>query len=101
MNGENMNSSITIQTQSEYMATLGPKGQVTIPAELRRRLGIQPNDKLLLRLRENKVEIESGIMTLEEVMGSVKPLDPAKSFKHQRNEAIEEHVEKVIHKMKQ
>lgn len=38
-------------------ATLGPKGQVVIPVEIREKMGIQPGDKLVALYMEDKKTI--------------------------------------------
>ena len=41
----------------EYISSVSPKGQITLPQEVRRLLGIQPKDKVAIQLEENKVTI--------------------------------------------
>lgn len=64
----------------EYISTLTGKGQVTVPAEIRRALGLKAQDRLLFRLVEGKVEIEPLPMTLEEAYGSVMPRSKPEDF---------------------
>ena len=65
----------------QYIATVTSKGQVTIPVAVREQLGSAPQDKLISRITEgNKVEIEPLPMTLEEVYGSVPPLNRPEDF---------------------
>ena len=44
---------------TEVHVRLGTYGRVVIPAAFRRRLGLQPGDRLVVRLAENGVVIES------------------------------------------
>jgi AbrB family looped-hinge helix DNA binding protein len=39
------------------ITTVGPKGQVVIPVEARKRLGIEPGDKIVVLGQENKPKI--------------------------------------------
>lgn len=65
-----------MERQSEYIATVTSKGQVTIPLAIRDELGLSPQDKIIFRLgADSKVEIERLPMSLEEAYGSVKPLN--------------------------
>lgn len=89
----------TTQETQEFIGKLTSKGEVTIPIEVRRILGVEPKEKVVFRVQGSDVTIESGPLSLEEVMGSVKPLQPHKDLKEIRDEAIEEHVEQVVAKM--
>ncbi|PLR79470.1 AbrB family transcriptional regulator [Bacillus sp. V3-13] len=57
------------------------KGQVTIPVEIRRHLGIEPGDRINFIKKDNKAEIEIEVIkatTVEDVYGifsTNKPLD--------------------------
>lgn len=79
-----------------FIATIGLKGQLTLPTQVRSKFNLQPKDKVVLRVHENRVEIEPGIMTLEAAWGSVTPLHPDTSIEEQIEEAKAEHVQKVI-----
>ena len=65
-------------TDQTFIGTLSAKGGVTIPVEVRRKLNVNPKDKVVFRMRGDTVNIEPGPMTLEEAMGSVTPLQPGK-----------------------
>jgi AbrB family looped-hinge helix DNA binding protein len=57
-----------------FVAPVSSKGQVTIPAKLRRQLHILPGDQVVLRVEDGRLVIEPLPMTLEEAFGSVSPL---------------------------
>lgn len=84
----------------EYIGTVTQKGQVTIPVEVRRLLGVKPRDKVVFRITEGRVELGAPLMTLEETFGSVRPRQAPEDFKKLRDSAIEEHVRNVIEEMK-
>jgi AbrB family looped-hinge helix DNA binding protein len=54
-------------------ATVGPKGQVVIPAEIREKMTIQPGDKLIVLYVEDKQSVafirEADAQTLINKMG--------------------------------
>ncbi|MBI2103718.1 AbrB/MazE/SpoVT family DNA-binding domain-containing protein [Candidatus Woesebacteria bacterium] len=59
-------------------STVTTKGQVTIPAKIRRITGIKPSDKVVFKMSEDKVIIEK-VPSLDSLFGSlanprVKPL---------------------------
>jgi AbrB family looped-hinge helix DNA binding protein len=51
------------------MMTVGPKGQIVIPAELRKELGIMPGDRLLLDLEDNTLKITSRKSVIAKLQG--------------------------------
>lgn len=85
----------------EYIATITSKGQVTIPVEVRQKLNLAPQDKLVFRIVEdNRVEIESLPMTLEEAYGSVDPITRPEDFDALRRVASEERDAQWLKKLK-
>lgn len=84
----------------EYIGTITTKGQVTIPAKVRELLGVKPHDKILFRVTEGRVELLPAPMTLEAAFASVTPRNRPEDFKQIRDEAIEEHVQNVIDKLR-
>ena len=58
----------------EIVSTVTERGQVTIPAEVRRRLGIKPRDKVTFAIDETGVRLMPTKFTLETAFGSVRPL---------------------------
>ena len=79
----------------EYISTITSKGQVTVPAEIRRALGLKPQDKIVFRMVDGKVEVGPLPMTLEEAYGSVSPLTTPEDFAAIRATVREERVDKV------
>jgi len=87
-------------TNQEYVKTITTKGQVTIPIEIRRLLGVKANDQIRFRIIEGKVEIEPVSMTLEETFASVTPLQRPENFGELRAIAREERTLRVLQKTK-
>ena len=79
----------------EYISTVTSKGQVTIPVAVRALLGIEPRDKVVFRVVDGKVEMESLQLTLDEAYGSVTPLRQPEDFESMRRTVREERVDKV------
>lgn len=78
----------------EFVSTISSKGQVTIPADVRRQLGVDAADKISFVLTdEGKVELRPTRFTLDSVLGSIDAL-PNESVDLDRE--IEEAVEEGI-----
>jgi AbrB family looped-hinge helix DNA binding protein len=80
----------------EATSTVTSKGQVTIPAEIRRYLGIEPADKVAFVIDgAGKVEIRPAKYTIETIRGIVPALPDreAGDFRAQIEEATEEATE--------
>ncbi|MCL4543761.1 MAG: AbrB/MazE/SpoVT family DNA-binding domain-containing protein [Chloroflexi bacterium] len=41
----------------EFLSSVSPKGQITLPVEVRRRLGIKPKDQVVIDLEQDSVRI--------------------------------------------
>lgn len=57
----------------QYDTTVTQRGQVTLPAEVRRILGVAPRDKVTFQVESDDVRILSPRHTLESVYNSVRP----------------------------
>ena len=49
---------------SEMVATLGKSGRLVIPVDLRRKLGVEAGDKLILRLDEEGLHLSTPAQAL-------------------------------------
>jgi len=85
----------------EHIRRMTSKGQVTVPAEVRRKLGVQPGEAIIFRIVGDRVEIDRTPMTLEEAFGSVPTLETPEDFEAQGRRAWEEHSEKILSEMKE
>jgi AbrB family looped-hinge helix DNA binding protein len=74
-----------------HRITLTSKGQITLPAEIRRQLGLETHDQLTATIIEGKVLLAPDELSLEDVIGSLPSppgLDPG-DFSELIDEAIE------------
>ncbi len=76
---------------AEFIGAANRKGGITIPVEVRRLLQVKANDNVLFRVQGETVVIEPGSMTLEEAMGSVKPVQAGQTLEAVIQEAKAEH----------
>ncbi|MBI2913421.1 MAG: hypothetical protein HYY03_05825 [Chloroflexi bacterium] len=76
------------------------RGQVTVPAEVRRLLGLKPRDKVAFEIEDDKVQLLPARFTLESAFGSVKPATRTREFKAISRAARDEKAEKEARKLR-
>ena len=79
-------------------ATVTQRGQVTIPAAVRRLLGAKPRDKVLFRIEGTSVTLAPARFDLESAFGSVKPLHTPEDFNELSRVAREDKISRVKNK---
>ena len=82
----------------ELTTTMTQRGQVTVPAEVRRLLGLKPRDKVAFSIENDRVQILPARFTLESAFGSVKPIKGTEDFKAIIREARDEKLRREAHK---
>jgi antitoxin PrlF len=60
----------------ELTATVTQRSQVTIPAEIRRLLGIKAHDRVIFSIEDNQVILQPAPRSLQSLAGSLTPLNP-------------------------
>lgn len=76
----------------EILTTITTRGQVTVPVEVRRRLGLKPHDKVAFTIDDAEVRLRPVAFSLESVFGSVEPLSTTTDLKQIERDAWEEKV---------
>ncbi len=66
------------------------RGQVTVPAEVRRLLGLKPRDKVAFAIEDGQVRLLPVAFTLEAAYGSVPALASDADFDEQIRQAKDE-----------
>lgn len=74
-------------------SSMSQKGQVTIPLEVRERLGLKPKDRVRFRVNGDVVSIEPYRSSLDAWRGTLPPLDPPRSWKEIEEIAHDDHAE--------
>lgn len=74
----------------QFTASVTQKGQATIPAPIRKRLGIKPNTKIIFELKEGNEATIKPVIDFFTLKGSVKTNKPFNI------EAMEKAVEDAI-----
>ena len=82
----------------EFFSSVSPKGQVTLPVEVRRRWGIKPRDRVTFLVEDGSVTLVPAQSPLDESYGAVPPLKPALSVEEMTEIAAEEHALEVARK---
>lgn len=83
----------------EVLTTLTQRGQVTVPAEVRKILHLKPRDKVAFQIEDDQVRLVPAKFTIETAFGSVTPKSHPEDFEAIAQAAKEEHVEQVTKKM--
>ena len=69
------------RTVREFTVTTTQRNQVTIPAEVRRILGLKPMDKVVFTIEDgDEVRLSAASLNLESAYGSVKPSATPEDF---------------------
>ncbi len=66
--------------------TVSSKGQVTIPAEIRHRLGLKPRDRVVFELNGDTATIKKASSRLLAAYGSIKTAGKPKDWRQLREE---------------
>jgi AbrB family looped-hinge helix DNA binding protein len=79
----------------ERTSSVSPKGQVTIPAEIRLLLGVRPRDRVAFEVSDGQVFIRPARRSLELLYRSIPALKRPLSDEEMTQLAQEEHAREV------
>ena len=79
----------------ELETTLTQKGQVTIPSEIRAKLGLKPRDKVRFLVEGDSVKLTRAGGSIQDFYQSVPALSPARSWKEIEEIAHEERAQEA------
>ncbi len=82
------------------ISTITTKGQVTIPAEIRRHLGVGQHDQVAFVIEGDEVRLQPVEFTLASAFGSVEPNNHPENFDELAHRAKEERARRAIAKLK-
>ena len=74
----------------DLLSSVSPKGQITVPAEIRRMLGLKPKDRVVFRLDRGKVEITPVQSPLQDSFQAIPALVPPRSWKEIEAAVVDE-----------
>ncbi len=84
----------------QYTTTVTTRGQVTLPAEVRKLLRAKPKGKVTFIVDGGQVCLSQVAFTLESAFGSVKPSKRPEDFKEVSRLAKEEKAERAVRKLR-
>ena len=96
----NISNAVEGAEVKELVATVTERGQLTLPAEVRRLLGIEPRQKVAFLIEDDQVRLVPVKYTLESAFGSVPPLNRPENFEQIIEEAMDEHAQEVVREMR-
>ncbi len=82
----------------EYVSSVSPKGQVTIPVEIREMLGVKPKDKVIFEVDDAGVKIRPLASRLAASYQAIPALTQTRTMEEITEIAREEHAEEVARK---
>src|SRR5262245_25527364 len=81
---------------AQRVSSVSPKGQVTIPADIRRMLGVKPRDLVAFSVEDGRVQLVAVRSALDAVFRSVPALDRPRSDGEIEALIAEEHARHVV-----
>jgi AbrB family looped-hinge helix DNA binding protein len=83
----------------EQVSVVTRKGQITIPVEIRRKLGIKEGDKVALRIEDDQVCLTRVEGVVDRTAGSLKPRQPVPPPERQRQISEEAIATETVERM--
>ena len=77
----------------EFESSVSPKGQITLPLEVRRRWGIKAKDKVTIQVKDDVVTLAPAQSALETIYQSVPALSRSLTVEEMTDIAAEEHAQ--------
>lgn len=83
----------------KFSSTITQRGQVTLPVEIRRKLDVNPGDRVEFTIEGDQVTVRPVKYTLESAFGSVPPLSEPMDFEEMIRTAKEDRAERLMRKL--
>ncbi len=85
----------------QLVSSMTKKGQVTIPSDIRKLLGLRPHDKVAFVVEDNQVWIRAAISVAERTAGMLKSDQPMLSIKEETEAAEQAMADEADNKERQ
>ena len=84
---------------TDHITTITGRGQVTLPASVRRLLGVSAGERVAFVVEGDTVRVEPVATRLDEVLGSVRPLaDAPGTIEEQLRQARRDRADALRHR---
>ena len=84
----------------EILSTITSRGQITIPAEVRKLLGTKNGDKIAFEIEDGQVRLRAARFTLKSAFGSVTPKHRPEDFDAMIDDAMEEQADHIVRSLR-
>ncbi len=85
---------------SQFTTPISRGGQITLPAEVRRALGVKLGENVMIVLEDDQVTVRPVTLTAKSLSGSVRlNLGDDLDFKVARAQAWEDRADEIVEKM--
>jgi AbrB family looped-hinge helix DNA binding protein len=82
----------------DYQSSISPKGQITLPQDTRKKLGLNPKDVVTIRVFDDgNVAVIPKKASFLESYRTIPALNPLRTWEEVREIAREEHIEEATH----
>lgn len=81
-----------------YTSSVSPKGQITLPAEVRRRLKLKPKDQVAIEVEGDEIRIKPLVTGLEASYMAVPALKKPMTWKELREAVADERAQEYAKK---
>jgi AbrB family looped-hinge helix DNA binding protein len=75
-----------------YTSSISPKGQITLPGEIRKRLRLKAKDKVAIRLEDDRIVVTPTVDSFRAAYRSVPALKKPRTDREMTEIAAEEHA---------
>ena len=82
-------------TLKEFVSSVSPKGQITLPAEVRKQLGVKPKHKVAVTVEGQQVTVTPLGADIEVSYQAIPPLQRPVTEREMTDIAWEDHVEAI------
>ncbi len=89
-----------VLAMKHYTTTVTRRGQITLPAEVRKLLDAKPKSKVAFIVDDGHVTLSKVTYTLESAFGSVKPSKRPEDFKEISRLAKQDKAERVVRRLR-
>ena len=79
----------------EIATRISKKGQITLPVEVQRVLGVGARDRIAFAIEGDQVRLIAARYTLDSVLGSVPPVNTTDDFEQQISDVKHERADRL------